>query len=69
MGLLTVTYKGEKLPIKIVKVNRNLSAPISSNLKKIGIRNGKGFDKKNCIVTAGETDVTKFTCKEPGADR
>lgn len=44
MGLLTVTYKGEKLPIKIVKVNRNLSAPISSNLKKIGIRNGKGFD-------------------------
>lgn len=44
MGLLTVTYKGEKLPIKIVKVNRNLSAPISSNLKKIGIRNGKDFD-------------------------
>lgn len=44
MGLLTVTYKGEKLPIKIVKVNRNLSAPISGNLKKIGIRNGKDFD-------------------------
>ena len=44
MGLLTVTFKGEKLPIKIVKVNRNLSAPISSNLKKIGIRNGKDFD-------------------------
>lgn len=44
MGLLTVTYKGEKLPIKIVKVNRNLSAPISSNLKKIGIRSGKDFD-------------------------
>lgn len=40
MGYLTATYGGVDLPIKITKLNRNLTPPISNTTKKIEGKNG-----------------------------
>lgn len=40
MGYLTATYGGVELPIKITRLNRNLTPPISNTTKKIEKKNG-----------------------------
>lgn len=54
MGLLTATYGGVTIPVKITKLDRNLTPAINNNTKSIGNSNGVSFLYSNY----GENTIT-----------
>lgn len=54
MGLLTATYGGVEIPVKITKLDRNLTPPINNNTKSLGNSNGVSFLYSNY----GENTIT-----------
>lgn len=54
MGLLTATYGGIEIPVKITKLDRNLTPPINNNTKSLGNSNGVSFLYSNY----GENTIT-----------
>ena len=54
MGLLTATYGGMEIPVKITKLDRNLTPPINNNTKSLGNSNGVSFLYSNY----GENTIT-----------
>ena len=40
MGLLTATFGGQNLPIKITKLDRNLTPPMKNTTQTVGNRDG-----------------------------
>ncbi len=54
MGLLTVTYGGIRIPVKITKLNRNLMPPITNNTQTIGNSDGGSFSSSRY----GENTIT-----------
>lgn len=54
MGLLTATYGGIEIPVKITKLDRNLTPAINNNTKSIGNSNGVSFLYSNY----GENTIT-----------
>lgn len=54
MGMLTATYGGVTIPVKITKLDRNLTPPINNNTKSLGNANGVTFLYSNY----GENTIT-----------